>query len=122
MKLYIYASYERFENSEDQQPHLTPVLSATGIRSVEIYNLVLNKYKGINNMDQRIIDFLLYIRFLLPKVNKKALESCIVLDFPLNFVKKVFVKQLVILNVIGLFKFFLYGAANKITNVYGQTC
>jgi len=106
MKLYIYASYERFENSEDQQPHLTPVLSATGIRSVEIYNLVLNKYKGINNMDQRIIDFLLYIRFLLPKVNKKALESCIVLDFPLNFVKKVFVKQLVILNVIGYLKFF----------------
>jgi len=122
MKLYIYASYERFENSEDQQPHLTPVLSATGIRAVEIYNLVLNKYKSINNIDQRIIDFLLYIRFVLPKVNKKALESGIVLDFPLNFVKRVFVKQLVILNVIGLFKFFLYGSLHKITNVYGQLC
>lgn len=106
MKLYIYASYERFESSEDQQPHLTPVLSSTGIRAVEIYNLVLNKYKHINYMDQRIIDFLLYIRFVLPKVSKKALESCLVLDFPLNFVKKAFVKQLVILNVIGYINFF----------------
>lgn len=105
MKLYIYASYERFENPEDQQPHLTPVLSSTGIRAVEIYNLIINKYKHINT-DQRVIDFLLYVRFLLPKVSKKALESCLVLDFPLNFVKKFFVKQLVILNVIGYLNFF----------------